>query len=96
LVTACRLEYAVAGVSVGGALVAGYVDLVVERDEGVIVIDFKTDEPPEVGEELPRKYLAQVAGYASVLAAGLGRPAGVRAAMLYTADGSLRWVEAGL
>jgi ATP-dependent helicase/nuclease subunit A len=73
-----RLEYPVAGVR-NGLLLQGYVDLVIADGAQLTVIDFKTDAPAAA----PRaKYVAQVRAYAELLGA-------TRAALLFTADGSL-------
>jgi ATP-dependent exoDNAse (exonuclease V) beta subunit len=89
---AYRLEYPVAGLASGGDLVAGYVDLVIERAEGLIVIDFKTDAPPERDELIPQKYLDQVHGYAGVLEQALSART-ILAGLLFTADGGVRWLS---
>jgi len=86
-----RLEYPVAGLAPGGDLVAGYVDLVVEAAEGFVVLDFKTDAPPETEELILPKYLDQVCGYAGVLEQALSTGP-IRAGLLFTADGGVRWL----
>lgn len=91
---ACRLEYPVAGLAPSGALVAGYVDLVAELADGLVLLDFKTDFPPATEELMPQAYVDQVRGYAGVLEGGLGtRP--IRAGLLFTADGAVRWLSSG-
>jgi ATP-dependent helicase/nuclease subunit A len=89
---ACRLEYPVAGVAGGGTLVAGYVDLVAWAGEVLTVIDFKTDTPPPSAGVPEERYVAQVSGYAAVLARAWNARE-VRAGLLYTADGEIRWVR---
>ncbi|HEX2690286.1 MAG TPA: UvrD-helicase domain-containing protein, partial [Kofleriaceae bacterium] len=88
---AYRLEYPIAGLAANGDLVAGYVDLVIERAEGLIVLDFKTDVPPEADQLIVQKYLDQVRGYVGVLAHSLGAGP-IRAGFLFTADGGIRWL----
>jgi ATP-dependent helicase/nuclease subunit A len=88
-----QLEYPVAGIGRHGELVSGYVDLVVRSraaDPEVTVIDFKTDLAPAAGDAIPARYDDQVRGYAHALAHGLGTS--VRAGLLYTADGGIRWL----
>ena len=90
----CELEYPIAGLTTSGALVAGYVDLVAELADGLVLLDFKTDLPPATEELIPQSYVDQVRGYASVLERGLGiQP--VRAGLLFTADGAVRWLSSG-
>jgi ATP-dependent helicase/nuclease subunit A len=89
-----RIEYPVAGVAPGGDLVAGYIDLVVERADGIFVIDFKTDAPPEADGLILEKYLDQARGYAGVLAQAL-RTGPILAGLLFTADGGIRWLSSG-
>jgi ATP-dependent helicase/nuclease subunit A len=91
---AYRLEYPVAGLAPGGDLVAGYVDLVVERADGIVVLDFKTDAPPETEDGILQKYVDQVRGYAGVLEQALGIGP-IRAGLLFTADGGVRWLSSG-
>jgi ATP-dependent helicase/nuclease subunit A len=89
-----QLEYPVA-LARDGRLLAGYVDLLAATAAGLAVVDFKTDAPPEgdVAAAHPA-YVEQVRSYAAILEAlGLAAPGTVRAALLYTADGELRWVE---
>lgn len=87
---AFELEYPVAGTSGSGALVAGYADLVASMAASMIVIDFKTDAPPVDASEIAGRYIAQVGGYAAVLASAFDCP--VRAALLFTANGSVYWL----
>jgi ATP-dependent exoDNAse (exonuclease V) beta subunit len=54
------------------------------------LLDFKTDAPPEDHERLPDRYVDQVLGYAGVVARAWSLP--VDAGLLYTADGSVRWL----
>ena len=91
---ATRLEYPVAGLAPSGALVAGYVDLVVELADGLVLLDFKTDFPPTTEELIPQAYVDQVRGYVGVLERGLGTGP-IRAGLLFTADGVVRWLSSG-
>jgi ATP-dependent exoDNAse (exonuclease V) beta subunit len=87
-----RLEYPIAGVVPGGDLVAGYVDLVAALADGLMVLDFKTDDPPGHDDQVPQAYLDQVRGYAGALARALGTGP-IRAGLLFTADGAVRWLS---
>jgi ATP-dependent exoDNAse (exonuclease V) beta subunit len=87
---ACTLEYPVAGAADDGDLLAGYIDLVAITPTGVIVLDFKTDTPPLDDEAVRDGHVRQVTGYANVVAGAMGS-ASVRAGILYTATGAIRW-----
>jgi ATP-dependent helicase/nuclease subunit A len=92
--TSLRLEYPVVGMSDGGKMLVGYVDLVSAAEDKLDVIDFKTDAPP-AGD--PRQthpeYVEQVRIYGRLLkAAGLGDTRSLRCGLLFTAEGSVRWV----
>jgi len=88
-----RLEYPVAAAR-DTVLLSGYVDLLAERDGELVVLDFKTDTPPEgdVAAFHPA-YVAQVRSYQRLLVElGLAAEGRIRAGLLYTADGAVRWV----
>lgn len=88
-----RLEYPVCGASRDGAsMLIGLVDLVaIQPDGAVLVIDFKTDTPPQA--EAANEYGAyaeQLALYERLLRAAPDlRPRSFRRLLLFTADGSL-------
>ncbi len=92
-----RFEYALAGWGeAGAALLHGVADFVAVTAASIDLVDFKTDTPPD-GEAFGdgyAHYVAQVREYARLLresgVAGL-RP--VRAGLLFTADGMLRWID---
>jgi ATP-dependent exoDNAse (exonuclease V) beta subunit len=83
----------VSGLSAGGQLVSGYVDLLAVIDQRTILIAFKTDAPPTPGEGPPQRYVDQVGGYAAVVGRAFSVP--VEAGLLYTADGAIRWLSPG-
>lgn len=90
-----QIEYPIASPWEGGQLLSGYIDLVGATDGRIDVIDFKTDWPPtESVEESYPGYVAQVRAYGRLLdaAGGVGRRQ-LRCGLLFTADGSIRWVE---
>jgi ATP-dependent helicase/nuclease subunit A len=89
--SACQLEYAIAGLSANGQLVAGCADLVARTADGVTLLDFKTDAPPANSQVVAPRYIDQVVGYAAVLASALATP--IRAGLLFTADGGVRWLS---
>jgi ATP-dependent exoDNAse (exonuclease V) beta subunit len=68
----CHREMPVTWRAPDGTLVEGTIDLVFEDDEGVTVLDFKTDR--EVATDLER-YRRQVTIYCRALASLRGRPA---------------------
>lgn len=88
-----ELEYPVTGLAPGGELVSGYVDLLARVTESPVLLDFKTDAPPGPSDPLPQNYVDQVMGYANVLASAFAAP--IRAGLLYTADGRVRWLSSG-
>ena len=90
-----QIEYPVAGQWTGGQLASGYIDLVAVEDDRVNVIDFKTDTPPPgpVQQTYP-KYAAQVRIYGTLLdTAELLKDRRLRCGLLFTADGSIRWID---
>jgi ATP-dependent exoDNAse (exonuclease V) beta subunit len=86
------LEYPIAGLTSSGDLVAGYVDLVAFVADGMVVLDFKTDVPPDDVEGMPPRYVEQVRGYADALQRAL-HTGSIRAGLLFTADGVIRWLS---
>ena len=86
-----RLEYPVAGVGADGVLLLGTIDLVAVRGDQLTIIDFKTDAPPNgsVEKAMPA-YVVQLCAYAALLAQKRLAPPPCKAALLFTADGSLR------
>ncbi len=78
-------------------LAGGYVDLLAAEPEGgLAVVDFKTDAPPGAGADpavTHPGYVEQVRLYARLLAdLGLAEAGRVRAGLLFTAEGTIRWV----
>jgi ATP-dependent exoDNAse (exonuclease V) beta subunit len=91
--TTFELEYPISGIVADGRLVSGYVDLLVVVGHSTFLLDFKTDMPPALGEPPATKYVEQVTGYADVVGRALSIQ--VRAGLLYTADGAIRWLSSG-
>ena len=61
---------------VGDVTIEGYIDLLVERDDGLVVVDYKTDavrNAAEVDAKLLH-YCRQGAAYAAAVEATTGRP----------------------
>lgn len=61
------------GADVGGTVLEGFVDLLFERDDGLVIVDYKTDrvdDPTEVGD----RYRLQGGAYAAALEETLSRP----------------------
>jgi ATP-dependent exoDNAse (exonuclease V) beta subunit len=90
-----QLEYPVAGPWIGGQLASGYIDLVGVEDQRVDIIDFKTDTPPAGAvEQTYPKYAAQVRIYGKLLeTADILKGRHLRCGLLFTADGSIRWID---
>ena len=60
---------------VGDTVVEGYIDLLYEGPDGLVVVDYKTDRVPDDElDTLLAKYRVQGATYALALEAALGRP----------------------
>jgi ATP-dependent exoDNAse (exonuclease V) beta subunit len=89
-----RLEYPIAGSLEESALLVGYIDLLALTDDELVVVDFKTDQPPQGDPRVVYPgYVAQVGAYAQLLKrAGVGGKRQVRPVLLFTGDGQLRWV----
>ncbi|HEX6325605.1 MAG TPA: UvrD-helicase domain-containing protein [Jiangellaceae bacterium] len=71
------------GTVVGDRVLEGFIDLVYEDDDGLVIVDYKTDTVPLAA--LDRRvayYRPQVAAYVTGLAAATGRPV-VRAVLLF-------------
>jgi ATP-dependent exoDNAse (exonuclease V) beta subunit len=88
-----RLEYPISGPSGEEQVLLGCVDLVRIDGDGLTVIDYKTDRPPDGAVEEARPvYAEQVRTYARLLVqAGVGEGS-VRCGLLFTRDGCIRWV----
>jgi ATP-dependent helicase/nuclease subunit A len=88
---AFELEYPISALTADGRLVSGYIDLLAMTEHETLLVDFKTDTPPASGESPTPKYVEQVTGYADVVSRALS--VRVRAGLLYTADGAVRWLS---
>jgi ATP-dependent helicase/nuclease subunit A len=90
-----QLEYPVAGPWTDGQLATGYIDLIAVENGRVDIIDFKTDtRPAGPVERIYPKYATQVRIYGKLLeTAGILKNRHLRCGLLFTADGSIRWVE---
>ncbi|HEY1829845.1 MAG TPA: UvrD-helicase domain-containing protein [Acidimicrobiales bacterium] len=63
------------GVPIGDRVLEGFVDLVIETAEGLVVVDYKTDRSsPDQSEQVAERYRLQGAAYALGLERSLGRP----------------------
>jgi ATP-dependent exoDNAse (exonuclease V) beta subunit len=75
-----------------GLVLRGSIDLVAVLSDRAWIIDFKTDQPAPL-EHLPH-YVRQVQLYAEALqATGLLGSREWRAGLLFTADGTFRWIR---
>ena len=79
---------------VDGMLIEGFIDLLVETDEGLWVVDWKTDRVGDDGAVALAgdRYRPQVAAYALTAAAVTGQPV-VRTTLVFCGDGVLREVD---
>jgi ATP-dependent helicase/nuclease subunit A len=74
---------------VGDGVLEGYVDLVIEEDDGLVVVDYKTDRTggrPGLDAAAVR-YRPQVASYALALGEATGRSVR-RAVLVFVGDGA--------
>ena len=64
------------GAPIDGTLVEGFIDLLYEGPDGLVVVDYKTDSArdPEAIDRAMARYRLQGAAYALVLEQALGRP----------------------
>ena len=53
---------------IGDAVIAGQVDRLVVTPDRVLIVDYKSGEPPKRNAETPRAYVRQLAAYRAVLA----------------------------
>lgn len=92
-----QLEYPVASAWEGGQLISGYIDLIGVTMDSVDIVDFKTDAPPtNAMEHTYPHYLAQIRTYKTILlSSGIFASQIVRSGLLFTADGSIHWMENG-
>jgi ATP-dependent exoDNAse (exonuclease V) beta subunit len=76
-------------VPVGDGVLEGYVDLVVEEDDGLVVVDYKTDRTDGRRdlEVSATRYRPQVASYALALEEATGRPVR-RCVLVFVGDGT--------
>jgi ATP-dependent helicase/nuclease subunit A len=62
------------GVPIGDRVLEGFVDLVIETAQGLVVVDYKTDRSsPDQAEQVAERYRLQGAAYALGLERSLGR-----------------------
>ena len=78
-------ELYVAVPGAGGRQLEGYIDLVVRRPDGLVVVDFKTDAVVPAGDDPAPAHRLQLAAYAHALAAAAGEPV-VAAVAVYCRD----------
>jgi ATP-dependent helicase/nuclease subunit A len=65
----------------GGRTIEGRIDVLADEAEGLLVVDFKTDQvPPGHESELAARYAAQLRAYAAAVHAATGKS--VRSAQL--------------
>ena len=85
------------GAPVGSTVLEGYIDLLVRADDGLVIVDYKTDavgDGPELEAKVAR-YRPQLAAYAAALETAVGEPV-VRAVLLFLAPSGARVVEVPL
>jgi len=82
------------GVEIAGVLVEGFIDLLYESPEGLVVVDYKTDSVRDEAaiESAMERYRLQGAAYALALERALGTPV-ARAVFVFTEPKAEREVE---
>ena len=85
-----RVEVPISG-RLGNQMISGVIDRLMITDHDVMIIDFKTGQPPVHGN-IPQDYISQLAIYRHVLAE-LYPAHHIRAGLVYTEDASLHWVD---
>jgi hypothetical protein len=78
------------GTVVGDRVLEGFIDLVYQDDDGLVIVDYKTDTVPAAA--LDRRvafYRPQVAAYAAGLAAATGRPVASAALLFLSPAGAV-------
>ena len=86
-----RAEVPISG-SVGKTIINGVIDRLVVSADQVLIIDFKTGQPPQEEAELPQSYVNQLAVYRHVLAAIYPQHK-IKAGVVFTENASLFWAE---
>jgi len=100
-----RELYVAALLDVGGTsfpsqaqgLLEGYVDLLFEDDDGLVVVDYKTDRIPSPAalQAAAARYIPQVAAYSATIEESCGRAVS-RCVLLFVGDGNpTEWVLEG-
>ncbi len=88
--------------TVGDRVLEGYVDLLVRTPDGLVIVDYKTDQwsgPSQTAERLER-YRLQLAAYGAALESALGEPIAGGILVRCVADGAAdqiaveRWADA--
>jgi ATP-dependent helicase/nuclease subunit A len=60
---------------IDGTVLEGFIDLLVEHDDGLVVVDYKTDQVSDTeADDALRRYAVQGAAYSLALETALGRP----------------------
>jgi ATP-dependent helicase/nuclease subunit A len=75
--------------TVGDRVLEGYIDLLVRTPDGLVIVDYKTDQwsgPVQTGERISR-YRLQLAAYGAALESALGEPIGGGILVRCVADG---------
>ena len=82
------------GAPVGDKTVEGYIDLLYESAEGLVLVDWKTDSLGAHSDdvELTARYARQLGAYADVLQQALGRSV-ARAVLVFLSEGGSREIE---
>ena len=84
------------GAPTTNGMIEGFIDLLYERPDGLVIVDYKTDRAPEPDgmAAAVARYRLQLATYALALEQTLGRPV-AGAALLFVSgrEARTRWIE---
>jgi len=84
-----RAEVPISG-SIGKTIINGVIDRLVVSGDDVLIIDFKTGQPPQESDGLPQSYVNQLAVYRHVLSEIYPHHS-VKAGVVFTENASLFW-----
>ena len=86
-----RVEVPISG-RVGDHIVSGVIDRLLVTDDQVMIIDFKTGQPPQDQEGISTDYINQMAIYRHVLG-GIYPSRVIKAGLVYTENAAIHWAD---
>ena len=86
-----RVEVPISG-RVGDHIVSGVIDRLLITDDQVMIIDFKTGQPPQGQDDISPDYINQMAIYRHVLG-GIYPSHSIKAGLVYTENAAIHWAD---